>query len=268
MRELLESRKLSFPATIQNLIPTIEMREPTTDSAVAYAVALLKHYGFELRGYTAEELVNLWLQNHSAHWVRLGVIEALYQGRYKAVSVEQILAVWARRGQPIYRFNHEFERLISRKLPQKLAAYPTTRATDLNLEPSLPLFTPSLPETFDESVRVESIPEEPLTTANPETVAPTTMSEQEVAKTFIQLDDEGKEASTDRGTRSNYDANWSRCEVNKQPIHQFTPPPDPSDFYLKLKSVVLHQDEMSAQIVTPINEDAESEPPPPDCDQN
>jgi predicted lipoprotein with Yx(FWY)xxD motif len=96
------------------------MREPTTDSAVAYAVALLSHYGFELRGYKAEELVNLWLRNYQANWVRLGVIEALYQGRYKAVSVEQILAVWARRGQPIYRFNHEFERLISRKLPQNL----------------------------------------------------------------------------------------------------------------------------------------------------
>ena len=268
MRELLESRKLSFPATIQNLIPTIEMREPTADSAVAYAVALLKHYGFELRGYTAEELVNLWLQNHSAHWVRLGVIEALYQGRYKAVSVEQILAVWARRGQPIYRFNHEFERLISRKLPQKLAAYPATRATDLNLEPSLPLFTPSLPETLDESVRVESIPEEPPRTANPETVAPTTMSEQEVAKTSIELDDEGKEESTDRVTRPSYDANWSRCEVNKQPIHQFTPPPDPSDFYLKLKSVAEQQEAMPTTLKTLLSEEVESEPPPSDSEQN
>jgi hypothetical protein len=268
MRELQEPGKLSFPATIQNLIPTIEMREPTADSALTYAVALLKHYGFELRGYTAEELVNLWLKNHSAHWIRLGVIEALYQGRYKAVSVEQILAVWARRGQPIYRFNHEFERLISRKLPQKLTAILDARTTDLNLEPSLPLFTPSLPETLDQSVRSESIPEDPPTTANPETVAPTTMSEQEVAKTSIQLDDERKEAPTDRGTRPSYDANWSRCEVNKQPIHQFTPPPDASDFYLKLKSVAEQQDAMPAKLRTLLSEEVESESPPSDSDQN
>jgi hypothetical protein len=244
------------------------MREPTADSAVAYAVALLKHYGFELRGYTAEELVNLWLKNHSAHWIRLGVIEALYQGRYKAVSVEQILAVWARRGQPIYRFNHEFERLISRKLPQKLAAYPATRTTDLNLEPSLPLFTPSLPETLNESVRSESILEVPPTTANPETVAPTTRPEQEVTETSIQLDDEGKEAPTDRGTRPTYEANWSRCEVNKQPIHQFTPPPDASDFYLKLKSVAEQQEAMPSKLRTLLSKEVESEPPPPHSDQN
>lgn len=268
MRELQEPGKLSFPTTIHNLIPTIEMREPTADSALAYAVALLNHYGFELRGYTAEELVNLWLQNHSAYWIRLAVIEALYQGRYKAVSVEQILAVWARRGQPIYRFNHEFERLISRKLPQKLAAYRATRATDLNLEPSLPLFTPSLPETLDEGVRVESIPEEPLTTAKPETVAPTTMSEQEVAKTSIELDDEGKEVSMDRDTRPSYDANWSRCEVNKQPIHQFTPPPDASDFYLKLKSVAEQQDAMPSKLKTLINEEVAPDPPASHSEQN
>lgn len=268
MRELLESRKLSFPATIQNLIPTIEMREPTADPALAYAVALLKHYGFELRGYTAEELVNLWLKNHSAHWIRLGVIEALYQGRYKAVSVEQILAVWARRGQPIYRFNHEFERLISRKLPQKLAAYSATRTTDLNLEPSLPLFTPSLSDTLDESVRSESIPAEPPRSANPETVAPTTMSEPEVTKTSIQLEDELQEAPTPTGTRPTYEAKWSRCEMNKQPIHQFTPPPDPSDFYLKLKSVAEQQEVMPSKLKTLLSEEVESEPPPPDSDQN
>src|ERR671917_232976 len=111
--------------------------EPIKDSAVAYAVALLSHYGFELRGYKAQELVNLWLRSYPTKWIRLSVIEALYQGRYKAVSVEQILAVWARRGQPIYRFNHEFERLISRKLPQSLTARHNTARTDLSQEISL-----------------------------------------------------------------------------------------------------------------------------------
>jgi len=268
MRELQEQGKLSFPATIQNLKPSIEMREPTADSAIAYAVALLKHYGFELRGYTAQELVNLWLKNYSAHWVRLGVIEALYQGRYKAVSVEQMLAVWARRGRPIYRFNHEFERLISRKLPQKLAAHPVTRATDLNLELSLSLFTSSFPDIPDESAWQEAIPQEPVPIAKQETVLPPQMPTEEVTEIPIPADDELPEAQTDVSTRPTYDANWSRCEVKKQPIHQFTPPPDSSDFYLKLKAVVQQQDETLAQIGTPITEEGETETLASDSEQN
>src|ERR687886_438358 len=131
------------------------MREPSTDSVVAYAVALLNHYKFELRGYTANELVNLWLRNYPANWVRMGVIEALYQGRYKAVSVEQILAVWGRRGQPIYRFTHEFERLISRKLPQNLTiplnASSTQVSQDVNLQP----LNPASPELTKELISVK-----------------------------------------------------------------------------------------------------------------
>ena len=100
------------------------MTELAQDSAAAYATALLGHYGFELGGYTAQELVAMWLDRYRANWVRLAAIEALYQGRYKAVSVGQILATWTRRGRPIYHFNHEFERLISHKIPQNIAASP------------------------------------------------------------------------------------------------------------------------------------------------
>ncbi len=109
----------------------------TNNSVISYAIALLSHYGFELRGYTAQELVNLWLERYQANWVRLGVIEALYQGRYKAISVEQILAVWARRGQPRYRFTHEFERLISRKFPKSWTTPKESHWTELSQERSL-----------------------------------------------------------------------------------------------------------------------------------
>ncbi len=268
MRELQEPGKRSFPATIENLKPTLEMRELTADTSLAYAVALLKHYGFELRGYRAQELVNLWLKKYSAHWVRLAVIEALYQGRYKAVSVEQILAVWARRGQPIHRFNHEFERLISRKLPQKLAAPLETPLPDLNLEPNLLLVTSKFPDTIDDSVGQEAIPTAAAPTAKQDAVPPTAILTEEEAIAPVPLNDPGKESRTDVGLRYTYDANWSRCEVNKQPIHQFTPPPDFSDFYFKLKAVVQQQEEIPAQIETPLTEEAETEPPPSDTEHN
>src|SRR4028119_2246438 len=193
---------------IQNSKSTIEMREQTTDSAVAYAVALLSHYGFELRGYTAKELVNLWLRNYSAHWVRLGVIEALYQGRYKAVSVEQILAVWARRGQPIYRFNHEFERLISRKLPQSLTAPLKIAALDLSQPQSLPLPPPSPPDTTDEPARLEVSLRAPTSVAQQETPPLVTPTLEDLTEIPIQADDQFSEVVTKTVVSSTYDTNW------------------------------------------------------------
>ena len=86
------------------------------DVASIAATQLLANYSFDLGRYTAAELVNQWLSSYPANWVLLAAIEALYQGRYKAKSVEQILTIWMRRQQPLYHFNYEFERLICSKL--------------------------------------------------------------------------------------------------------------------------------------------------------
>jgi hypothetical protein len=240
------------------------MSEPTTDPVVAYAVALLSHYKFELRGYTAQELVNLWLRNYPAIWVRLGVIEALYQGRYKAVSVEQILAVWGRRGQPIYRFTHEFERLISRKLPQRLTARLGATSIDLIQELSLPSLTLSSPETVDEPARLEVKTQEQEPTAKEDTLPPAMMPREDLTEASVELDKQLSGAlMTNADIIRTYDADWSRCELSKQPIHQFTPPPDSSGFYLKLKAVVQQQDLSPANVATPVPviEEGKSQPP-------
>ncbi|MEA5594139.1 hypothetical protein [Rivularia sp. UHCC 0363] len=84
------------------------------------AVSLLTHYSFDLGGYGASELVKRWENQYPSNWVHLGIIEALYQGRYKAVSVQQILTLWLRRNYPSYHFNLEFESLICNKLPEDL----------------------------------------------------------------------------------------------------------------------------------------------------
>ncbi|MBY5285835.1 hypothetical protein ACOWPH_17180 [Anabaena sp. PCC 7938] len=81
---------------------------------------LLVHYSFDLNGYSASELINRWRSDYPVNWLHMAVIEALYQGRYKAISVQQILNFWLRRGQVIYHFNMEFERLICSKFPEKL----------------------------------------------------------------------------------------------------------------------------------------------------
>lgn len=79
--------------------------------------ALINSYDFDLDGWSAAALVAQWLEQYEPDWLKLAVIEALYQGRYKAFSVQQILNLWQRRGSPIYHFTYEFERLICRNIP-------------------------------------------------------------------------------------------------------------------------------------------------------
>lgn len=103
------------------------------------AADLLHHYSFELAGYPLMQQVEIWLEYYPATWLPLALIEALYQGRYKAISVEQILNLWERRQHPVYHFNHEFERLICGNLPQPVNGVPegVQRSAALLANPSL-----------------------------------------------------------------------------------------------------------------------------------
>lgn len=102
-----------------------QMYTPALETSADLAIALLIHYSFDLSGYSASELVDHWEKQYPGNWLHLAVIEALYQGRYKAVSVQQILTCWQRRGQALFHFNMEFERLICSKFPQSLTSFPT-----------------------------------------------------------------------------------------------------------------------------------------------
>jgi hypothetical protein len=90
-----------------------------------YAEDLLCYYKFALEGRTAAQVLRQWAQDYPVEWIRLAIIEALYQGRYKAVSVEQILQIWERRSQAQPRFDDEFAQLIRQRLPDNLAAIST-----------------------------------------------------------------------------------------------------------------------------------------------
>ena len=110
------------------------------------AVSLLTHYSFDLGGYSASELVKRWENQYPSNWVHLAIIEALYQGRYKAVSAQQILTLWLRRNHPSYHFNMEFERLICNKLPE-----------DLKWNNSLPPLPPALPSVGSSNPTIEEV---------------------------------------------------------------------------------------------------------------
>jgi hypothetical protein len=94
---------------------SLDKKEPDENSTAADVVALLNYY-FELGDATAEELLEEWLERYPVPWTRLAIIESLYQGRYKAISVNQILEVWHRRHQVLQHFNYDFECLVCSNL--------------------------------------------------------------------------------------------------------------------------------------------------------
>ncbi|MEA5450570.1 hypothetical protein VB780_18470 [Leptolyngbya sp. CCNP1308] len=73
---------------------------------------LLTSYSFDAEDYPTEAMIVGWLEDFGAVWVSHAITEALYQGRYKVISIDQILKLWQRRGQPIRHFNREFESII------------------------------------------------------------------------------------------------------------------------------------------------------------
>ncbi|MGG6263419.1 hypothetical protein ACQ4M3_03565 [Leptolyngbya sp. AN03gr2] len=125
---------------------TDQAKSSSSDSNVALwhetatqVVDLLTHYSFDLGGNQARQLIDRWQSTYSPNWIRWAVIEALYQGRYKAISVEQILQLWQRRQQPRYHFNYEFERLVCNKFPRTLSEYSKQKsAPDTTILPDLP----------------------------------------------------------------------------------------------------------------------------------
>ncbi|MDJ0524660.1 MAG: hypothetical protein PX634_04895, partial [Microcystis sp. M53600_WE12] len=92
------------------------MAEISPEINLMQIATILNQYRFEMRGYKAQELIERWLPIYSLNWIRMAILEALYQGRYKVISVEEILKIWHRRGHPTFHFTGEFERLVCKNL--------------------------------------------------------------------------------------------------------------------------------------------------------
>ena len=121
------------------------MNQLDKDLSVAQTVILMNSYSFDLQSYTLDQLLTKWLTSYHSTWIRLATIEALYLGRYKAISIEQIMAVWSRLGSPKVHFGGEFERLICRKLPRHLVPDQDSEKIPQSQEksyPSHPTFEP------------------------------------------------------------------------------------------------------------------------------
>jgi hypothetical protein len=225
------------------------MAEINPEINLMQIATILNQYRFEMRGYKAQELIERWLPIYSLNWIRMAILEALYQGRYKVISVEEILKIWHRRGHPTFHFTGEFERLVCKNLldsqlngkkpavipkreqinipsptleqpcPEPEAGKPdnngtlaTSKDSLLNLETSL----------FNDPRKGMSNVEELFSQLTPETPK------------FPELESVPKSPNS-HGTRENFPANF------KPAIDEFIPLLDPSELYPKLKAVARSQ---------------------------
>ncbi|MGK7913778.1 MAG: hypothetical protein AB4050_20185 [Synechococcus sp.] len=76
------------------------------------ATAFLCQYGFDLGGRSPQDWLAEWKRSFPQSWVASALVEALYRGRYKAVSVQQLLVMWQSRGTPCMGFGLDFGRKV------------------------------------------------------------------------------------------------------------------------------------------------------------
>ena len=195
------------------------MTELTPNLSLAQARSLIDSYAFDLGGNDVEQLLEYWLKLYQADWIRLATIQALDLGRYKAISIEQILNVWLRRGSPNPRFTYEFERLICRNLPKHLSELEDLNADEI--EKSTVSFNKN---------------------RQPTTLAPTPIAETATASTpntpsvqTSQKSDRNLENLVS-AWRPPHQPDWSQLTEDNKSIHQFIPLPDVSSFFNRLKT--------------------------------
>ena len=76
------------------------------------AAEFLSQYGFDLGGQAPQDWLSAWRRKFPQSWIASALVEALYRGRYKAVSVQQILVMWNSRGNPCMGFSLDFGRKV------------------------------------------------------------------------------------------------------------------------------------------------------------
>lgn len=181
------------------------------DLAVSKILSLMNSYSFDTNQRNTEELVQEWLTIYDVNWIYLATIEALYLGRYKAISIEQIIYGWLRRGQPTTHFGGDFERVICRKLPRHLSSVNSLEVYSENGQP-----TPDQEENNHNSSVTDS--SESLIDTQ---VTPFPFSKKESSSNLLKNNTEG--------------------------IKIFQPLPDASGFFQKLKAFADNQPKKKEQ---------------------
>ncbi|MDJ0747739.1 MAG: hypothetical protein QNJ32_31010 [Xenococcaceae cyanobacterium MO_167.B27] len=217
------------------------------DLVVAQTIILMNSYSFDLHGSTAEELVAKWLTTYHATWIRLATIEALYLGRYKAISIEQIMTMWSRLGNPKVHFGGEFERLICRKLPRHLVVNKDSEqvAQQHNTEPEALDYPVDSAKILPKKPEIPA--ENPLSPSydllNSEESPNHLKSLEQNHNSFSQSQNDSSASSvsseppqTQKSTSPPSDTKSDKTNPSKT-IDRFNPIPDMSSLFQKLKTI-------------------------------
>ncbi len=203
---------------------------------------LLTRYGFEIQEITVRELIEKWVASYSLYWIRLAIVESLYQGRYKAISVEHILALWKRLGHPTYHFTYEFERFITRNVfIEDVNNHQKSKQQASEEKSSTP--EPSEATTPKNSITLTPIQELVKKIAIPLSLASEKFTSKTNNKAILNHGDSHpveRENSATEQAESEFQSSFNQEKI-PHPINQFVPSSDSSDFYGKLRAVAYQQ---------------------------
>ncbi|MFQ4135196.1 hypothetical protein PGN35_002645 [Nodosilinea sp. PGN35] len=230
------------------------MTHSSKNSDIEPIYKLLTSYSFEAEGYLTEAVIAGWLEEFGPVWVSHAITEALYQGRYKVVSIDQILKLWQRRGQPIRHFNREFESIIlgqsllcptgygdGLEAPTVRRALPSVAAASSESQADAPLAVDPLPAAIApaepspaESPLPDLAPAAEVPPAPSDPSAPADEVGHEPAIAPDNADSPSAEIPNFRPLPAGAAAPWPQADI----IQPFVPRRDGSEFHERLLAVV------------------------------
>jgi hypothetical protein len=226
---------------------------PYSPNAPTVAFELLSYYGPDSEPYpqswTKGRLLDRWLRVYPQQWICWALIESLYQGRYKTYCVEQILALWLRRGEPRYHFNHEFEAMIC-NVPQQMnssAATDSSEACETKNSVSLlgsedlgDVATPDFATQASEASRETSSLGNEAEPLSLETI--TEKSDIDWVDAFEQPATSQREFDLSSVLSRHQLLPLTFDRIGLEPIHRFMPEAEPIEFCEKLAAIAAHQE--------------------------
>jgi hypothetical protein len=226
---------------------------PYSPHAPAVALELLSYYGPDSEPYpqpwTKGRLLDRWLRIYPQQWICWALIESIYQGRYKTYCVEQILALWLRRGEPVYHFNHEFETMIC-NVPQQMNSSAVTDFTEASESQNLVSLPSSqdldgfvtsdlAPQALEESRESSGLDNE----AGPLSVEPIAQeSDVYWVDAFEQPVMSQREFDLSSVLSRHQLLPLAFDRIGLEPIHRFMPEAEPIEFCEKLAAIAAHQE--------------------------
>jgi hypothetical protein len=219
----------------KDLISTARLLKHMNLADENVVVALILRYGFDLGEQSALSMVRSWSCKYDPSFLSLAVVESLHLGRYKAVSIEQVLNGWQRRGEPIPHFSEEFADMVSGPgvLAKLTIADEQETNDELELELEKTLFSASDIAEAHRSTEVFELSDPALDEGLSEATPPPSRLTTALRQASLSLTPSNYSIAT---THSPQDQ-WHQPATADDDEPTLAPPAQVSPFYYKLRAV-------------------------------